>query len=509
MRRFFLFLLALSLFGCNHFDDLEGIETTGDDAEFAIPLVNTRASLKDLLESLDDYTFLDTSDAGLILLRYKGDIVTKTSDEIFANIQLALPPLIPVIDTAMALPFNTPEGVEIDYVELKTGIMQYTFVSYHEEDLTVKVKFPQAVKPDGEPLEFTHVVNYAGSTPVYPFPLFINYDLAGHKLIADTSGNLSIIYEAYRPNGERDTLSNFFVTVTNLTFEYAEGYFGNQIHDGERDTIFIEFFESWTQGDVYFNDPKIYVNVFNSFGVPTRSIVNIFDIYTALGNVLPLQADAIEDGIDFDYPLLTEVGEEKVTQFTFTKDNSNIDQVLGSKPIALDYDVDAITNPDSITAIRGFITDSSRYTVNVEVELPIYGRASGFQAIDTVRIDFSNFDAVSEVEFKLVTENNLPMEVKLQGVFIDEQGVVIDSLFSQSESLILAAPVDAEGEVLAPAKNTQYIPVGAEKFDRLRQAANLLIYAAFSTTENGTKSVKVYSDQDVRILMGMIIKTRD
>jgi hypothetical protein len=292
-----------------------------------------------------------------------------------------------------------------------------------------------------------------------------------------------------------------------VEFTYAEGYFGNQLHDGERDTILIEFFESWTQGDVYFEDPKIFVNVFNSFGVPTRSIVNVFDIYTATGDVLPLQADAIEDGIDFDYPELGEEGQERITEFTFTKDNSNIAEVLGSKPVALDYDVDAITNPDNETAIRGFITDSSRYSVQVEVELPIFGRASGFVAIDTIDLNFGTLDNVESVEFKVVSDNALPVNVDMQAYFMDPMDVVLDSLFDMPTALIEAAPADSEGETTGTTTSEYIIPVDAQRFDLLRASDRLILNVAFSTTNEGTQSVKIYADQAVEIRMGMKVKT--
>jgi hypothetical protein len=498
----FLFLLGLLAPACRHIDDLDGLETKGDGAEYAIPLINASVSMGDLLEKLDKYTYLDTDSTGLIYLRYKGEVVTKTSQQIFQNIQLALPPLIPVLDTTMVLPFNTPDGIEIDYVEVKTGEIQYYFASPHPDVINVNVRFPQAYKPNGQPLEFNHAVGPMGFVA-----LLVPYDLTGHKLIADNDGNLRIEYTATRSNGDRDTLANFFITMSNFTFSYAEGYFGNQLHDGGRDTIFIEFFESWTKGNVYFEDPKIFVNVSNSFGVPTRSIVNVFDIYTADGNLLPVQSTAIGNGIDFAYPTLPdEIGQTKNTSFSFTKDNSNIDVVLGSRPIALDYDVDAITNPDNVTAIRGFITDSSRYTVNVEVELPIYGRSSAYTVIDTVDVDFASYENLSEMEFKVFAENFLPLNVDIQAYFQDENGAVIDSLLSQPNTLVAAAPVDDQGEVIAPAKHILYIPIAGARLDNLKAARRIILNAAFSTYNNGAKSAKVYADQKVNIGVGLRFK---
>ena len=504
-------VLGLFILGCQHFDDLENVETVGNDAEFAIPLFNASVSLDDLLEKLDKYTYLDIDSTGLIYLRYKGEVVTKTSQEIFENLQEALPPGIPVTDTVFHLPLTTPEGIEIDYVELKSGVLSYVFQSSHEDDMTVKVRFPQVIKPNGDILEFTHTIDYSGTLPPFIFPPIIwNYDLKNHKLVADDQGNLRIEYIALHSNGTRDTLSNFLITLSDMEFSYAEGYFGNQLHDGGRDTIEIEFFETWTHGNVYFEDPKIYVKVFNSFGVPTRSIVNVFDIHTADGSILPVQSDAIVNGIDFDYPSLPdEIGQARTTEFSFTKDNSNIDVVLGSRPVALDYDVDAITNPDSISAIRGFITDSSRYTVSVEVELPIYGRSSAYTIVDSLDVDFSNYEDVEEMEFKIYAENFLPLNVDIQGYMLDESGTVLDSLLAGPQTLIDAAPVDGNGEVTHPVKHVLYVPVAGARLEKLRETKRIMLNAAFSTYDNGSTSVKVYADQHVNIGVGLRLKKKN
>lgn len=502
-----LLLLSL-LWSCTNIGDLEGLSAEAD-AEFAIPLLNTKASLETLLENFDDYTFLDVNEEGVILLRYKGDVVTRTSEDIFESIETALSAAFPVTDTVWSLPFSTPEGIEMDYVELKSGDLNYTFQSPHEDNVTVLVKFPQVLDPNGNMLQFSHICLYQGTTPVIPFPPITNVDLTGHSLVANEDGNLNIEYEAIRSDGTRDTLVNFFVTLNDIQFSYAEGYFGNQMHDGERDTINIEFFENWTRGDVFFTDPKITINVFNSFGVPTRSVVNVFDVYTVDNEVLPLQSDGITNGIDFAYPDLDEVGEEKITEYTFTAQNSNIDTVLGAGPVAIDYDVDAITNPDNNDAIRGFMTDESRYTVSVEVELPIYGQATGFAALDTFNIDFSQFDRVREVEFKLISENELPLDIGIQLYFMGTDGQIIDSLLTMPEQVIEAAPVDANSIATEIQKAERIIPFDEGRFDAIKAAEFIILNAAFSTFNEGNVPVKVLADQGVTLKMGMKIKLQD
>lgn len=506
MKNLLLFaLLSVFVFGaCRQFDDLGDATVSDYEAEFAIPLISSSISLEKLLDKLDNFTFAEVDPDGLIRLKYRGQVVTRTSQDIFDNIASALPPAIPVIDTVMELPFSTPDGMSIDYVRIKKGTMQYLFQSFHEQNVSVKVRFPQAFSPGGQPIEFTHNINYAGSVPVLSFP--VTLDMKDYTLEA-VDGKINIEYEAIKANGERDTVSNFFIVFNNLEFSYAEGYFGNQTHENGRDTIKIDFFETWTQGNVTFEDPRIYINVFNSFGVPTRSVANIFQIETADGQILPLESPYIDSGIDFEYPSFDEIGEEKVTSFSFTKDNSNIDVILGSNPIALDYEVDAITNPDSDVDVRGYITDSSSYTVFVEVDLPIHGRANGYLVRDTFDLNFDRFEQVRSVEFKLVTENGLPLGVDLQAYFVDASGAVLDTLLDAPQTLLEAAPVNGEGVASTKVKTTTIIPFPQTRFDNIRNANRLILNAWVSTTNEGSVPVKIFKTQELDVRMGMKVVT--
>jgi hypothetical protein len=512
MRKLTLLLLSLGLLlsinACKHFGELEDIEVSGNDAEFAIPLVNTAFSLQTLLEKLDDYTFIEIDPDGLIHLRYKGEVLTRTSDDIFASIAAAAGAFI-VEEPVWPLPLENAEGVEIDYVEVATGLMVYALGNAQEDPIWVTVEFPQMEDANGQPVVKDHYLGGAapGDT-TYILPQTI--DMADFTLTAAPDGNVYVEYTATNAvTGEIVSVENFIIVLSNLTFSYAEGYFANQVHDGSRDTIEIEFFENWTRGEVYFENPTITIEVLNSFGVPTRSIAQVFEIQTVSGDVLTLESPFLTTGIDFEYPSLDEVGEIKTTLFTFDTLNSNIAEVLGSQPVAVDYDVDAITNPDNDTDIRGFIVENSEYTVSVEVDLPIYGSAAGFGVQDTFDLSFDNFDGVESIEFKLISENSLPLNVGIQAYFMDENDMVLDSLLAESTDLISAAPVDTEGVVTNTNIETFFIPFPKERFENIRTAEYILLDADFSTYLEGDVSVKVFNDQEVVIKMGMRLETAD
>lgn len=502
-------LMALLFAGCSQFDDLDNIKGVDYNAEYAIPLVNTRTSIGDLLENFEENSSLVIDPDGLIRFQYSGDVLTETSEDVFAAINETLVQggIIPLTENSTPLPFELPGGLDIDRLDLKTGKFTYAFQSTNPQPIAVVLTVPGATK-NGNVLKFEfNIAAYSGSgSPSLATNGFFPASLEGYSLVPEEDGNIYIEYTATLPNGDPVTPDVAGVLIEDLSFYYAEGYLGQDVYEGTRDTIEIDFFDNWSRGDIYFADPRITVNFENSFGVPTRSQVDVFDIFTVREEVLPLESEFIDSGIDFPYPELDEVGEVKYKSFTFNKDNSNIDVVLGAGPLAIDYEVDASINPDMDTSIRGFITDSSYYKVRVDVDLPLYGWAFDFLTQDTFELSFDQYDQVDEAEFKIVTENDMPLGVDIQGYFLDENGVVLDSLLDDRQRLVSAAGVNGEGVAVETATETTYVPFSMERFDKILPTKKLIVVASFSSTNAPDQFVKILANQDVRIRIGAKFK---
>ena len=495
-----LALLVILIYSCKKYD-VDNVEVGGYDAEYAIPLLNTSTTLTNVLENFDTTTFILIGDDGLITLNYKGDVTGKTSEDLFEILSdYELIP-IPLEDTATFIPYEEIDGVDIDYAILKSGTIGWAFQSDHDEPVEVTLTLPSITK-DGAPYTSTF------SAPAGPgalggnFPFGTPDDLTGYRL-ETVNDTIYVNYVAHRLNsGIMDTLTACGIIFENLVASYIEGYLGNAIYELDRDTIEIDFFEDWTRGDVYFEDPKLTLTVENSFGIPVRSKANLVEVHTVEGEVLPLESDYL-DSIDIAYPSLDQVGEVFDTYFDFNKDNSNIETILSSNPTFVDYDMDAVPNPDSLTSIRGFVTDSSYIKVQVEVELPVWGSADGFVARDTFETNFESYDDVDHVEFKMVTENEIGLNVGMQIYFADENNMLLDSLLPAVETVMTAAPVDNEGNATGVSEKTTFIEFGAERFDKIRTAKRLFVAASFSTVEEGSQSIKVYSEDEVRVRVGM------
>jgi hypothetical protein len=499
-------ILAVLLFSaCQKIDDLSNAEIESKGAEFAIPLFSASTTIEDLIEGFDENTFIEIDGEGVVHLRYKGDVLTQTANEFLQAASDSIPPAIPLTDTLFALPFSSPQQLKVDKAIYKTGTVRFGVKSDYVGTIDFKLSILHAQK-DGQVATLEE--SFSSPPPVQGYYASQGFlDMSGYELLPQNDTVL-IRYEAYTDAGDRIELPQVFLISEDVYFSYIEGVLGNFTHNGRADTIFIDFFENWIQGEVFFENPDIFIHVQNSFGVPTRSDIKVFDIITADDQRLPLESTFITDtGIDFVYPSLNEVGQVKEMTFAFDENNSNIEDVLGSKPVALEYDVDALMNPDNNSTERGFITDSSYYNIQVEVDLPLRGQASGFTMRDTFSVDFSSYDEVTEAEFKMVADNGMPLEIIAQAWFLDAQGQVLDSLFAEGpKTVVEAAPVDANGIATQTTQATHFITFDQQRFDKLRATSKVALSGAFSTTGNGTQTVKAIAGQGAEIRMGMKLK---
>lgn len=502
LRQILLFLCtAIVLFTCT---DLDNLELGEFNAEYAIPLFNSDLSLQDIISNRVDNTTLTVDTDGQLTLNYKGALLSRGASNIF-NFTKALP--IIVTDSVFHIrneDIEIPGSIEIDFIDLKAGDMNLQFSSDMPEDITVEVTIPQIVK-DGQPYTKTLSSTFDGSLPVIGG--FVGDPLEGYQIQGgDTL--LTVIYDAVLPDGTKIVLPSFLMILTRLEYSYAEGFLGNDIYDIGRDTIEIDFFNNWEQGIVNFEDPKIKLSAFNSFGFPLDANFFSIDVIGIDGERLSLESDAIQDGVGVNFPSLEQVGETIETNFSFNKENSNIIDILAVGPAAVEYELDGEPNPDSNPDSRGFMTDSSEIKVQMEVELPLNGYTFGFALVDTFDIDLTEYDNVNSAEFKLITENEIPLGLDLEVTFVDENFNVLDRLNSQvDDNYIGSAPVDSNGNVNGVNEKIIIDSFDANRFATIKSASRILIRTAFNTTNSDIPQlVKFNADQSIKSRMGLKVE---
>ena len=500
MKHIFFLLLPLFLIvACQNFNDFDEVEVVGGPAEFAVPIASGELAISTLLENFDQYTTIDIDPDGLIRLRYSGDVTERNSSTVFEAVDDLLGGVdVLVVDSILPIPFELSNILLIDQADLKSGFIAFTANNNTDEFIDFRLFFPEVRLTNG----LTEVLEYTGVIPPNSELIDTLY-MQDYSILPTPDKEIFIKYEAFNENNERILLNLLGMSINNLTFSYAEGDLGPTNFAGERDSIEIEFFEEWRQGEVFFKDPIIRILTENSFGLPPVSDTKLFRVITVEGDSLDLISPAITDGVNFPFPMLNEVGQVKRDTFEFNSSNSNIESILGSNPVLLEYEIDVLVDPTLAPDQRGFIADDSYFIVGVEAELPLHGTARGFEVADTFEIAVPEYEGIGEVEFKVVTENGLPVNIETQGYFLAPDGTVLDSLLDERKAIFLAAPVDAGGRPTETSRQEEFIKISPARYEELRTADRLVLVNNFSTTENASIPVKIFAEQRSEVRIGL------
>lgn len=482
------FLLAVS---CNK--EIDQIDYT---PEFAVPLFSSSSTLADFFDSDSDSSALVIAPDGAMMLVYRGNIFRRDAEEFFAKI-----PLFPGVmnDTVFSAPFTLENNINLIRASITSGDIFIQINSNVPEDVYFMLELPQVTK-NGETFKIFDTLKYTGNLPVIkPIPL---QSVAGYDIFLNGL-QIDLRYVATKSsNGERVVLPAVGFLISNVTFSYLEGYFGYEHHQIDRDTIQMEIFKNILQGNLSFADPRVTFTVNNSFGFPLRCMVSTLRVNND-NQSADLMSPLIDKGFDFNYPSLAEVGKVSQTKFFFNRSNSNIKEILELYPTILDYQVDVISNPDTIVNFIGYTTDSSYMNLNVQVELPLHGNASSFEGDKIYDVEFSSLKNVIAAELKLVTENGMPLEIHTQATLLDENGMPLADLLNGYQRILKAAPINTDGYSTGISRQDTYIQADKALIDKMLLAKKLKVEARFNTASMGTTDVHIRSTDAVNLRMGL------
>jgi len=490
-----IFCLALMQFyACSDYSKIGDVELEERDVELAVPLINTKLTVNDLINNTDgdSNVALNIDEDGRITLVYSGDVLQKQKEEIFQAIPLAI---FPITDTATVhdVPFSNDQRVDKAlFGNTNYGLSMSTNVG---EEVTVTFSIPEC-KKDGQSYSKEFVIPEGTSD-------FISdkISLKGWTL-ESADQEITLKYDARLPDGTRIELNQMVMAIDAIIFDYVEGYFGYDIFDINGDFITIGLLDTWVSGGLSFESPKVEIYVENAFGFPVRSKFNTMTVTTVTGETFDVQSNIIDENIDFDYPDLTEVGEVKSTSFQFDNTNSNLVELFEEKVTRVSYDIDAEINPDMDTSIIEFLDSSGYFLISVDVELPLNGTVNDLKLQDTLDLDLSEFDEVTSSEFKSILANDFPAEIALQAYFLDDQNTTIDSLFD-NRLILPSASTDANGKSLGGEEQTEFTTFDESRFNEIKKTKRVLMQVKINTPS----PTWIYSDYGILFKVGAKMKT--
>ncbi|PKP38093.1 MAG: hypothetical protein CVT98_05400 [Bacteroidetes bacterium HGW-Bacteroidetes-15] len=311
------------------------------------------------------------------------------------------------------------------------------------------------------------------------------------------------------------TLINYNISMgeslLNLKFSNIFGYLGQHSTNLDNEQIVIKLFTNSYHGILKFEDPRFHLFVYNSIGMPLRiSIDSIIASKTkAPATSMLVTIPGMFNPWDIAFPSMAEYGQTKTSIMSLDKTNSNIKDAVDIVPQEVSAKVSGITNPNGPGGDYNFALDVSKLVVEAKVELPLYGIAQDFVIVDTIDMEIGDIaddiDELTWINFRLNIINSFPVDAWIQLYFLDSTDVLLDSLLSPIDQLIVAATSGPAPDYITTDKKYKQINIRKTNADikKILDVKKVCIKAIMDTYQNGTQITKFYSFYDLDVRLGV------
>jgi hypothetical protein len=515
-------------------DEISGIKGVQATGSFSAPILSSTLTLKDLYESYSQTALIKEQSDNLLVFVYRAQdtivpdkLVQFPSTSSDFELQMT-PAMITIfeavgdfdftIDDSLKLP--TPNNEQIRRLNVKDGKFDITFVSEYKHNITITISYPSITK-NGLPI--TEVVNVNYDPLDYPKTVRRTVNLSGYDVDFTrggvTSNSLPFSYKvevtrlpanATLPTEKLAVNQIFSINGYNL----VEGYLGRFTILDEPNVIDIDLFSNSLAGQIFLADPRLVIRLYNTFGVPITGTISDLKVIDQSGNNFPVTIQPFQDTFSFANP--AGPGQIGVSEFIIDRNNSNLDDVINSRPKQIVFRLKAEANYRE-DFINNFLLDTSLFAVDFDSEIPF-----DIKIIDyitqkkSLNNSFSSMsDNIQEVRLEVKTENKLPFDLTSQMLFTrdsitlggDTIDIPIDSLFSVP-LYIPGGIVDANGEIVSPSVKINYVTLPIEKYKRIQSAPNNIfrMKASSSQFQGAPGFVKVKTNLNLNMKIGGDVK---
>ncbi|MFK8038581.1 MAG: hypothetical protein AB8B74_09855 [Crocinitomicaceae bacterium] len=529
----FQFLLIVLLIGATQsckklskYSDPSLIAPSSWDPQLAAPIAYADFGVYDILARTDSSELIVIDkNSGQIALVYKGEVISVKAEDIISlpeinhqitnsTADLGLPSVPSFsgnasLQTNQEVTFPVASGIEFHTVVFKSGTIALEFTSDLKHDITITISFPYLLK-NGIPLSATLTGNYTAGPITISGSIDLT-DVTGSFTNAGSTVNTLVmdLHTSIDGTGEEIDGSETIVmdaAVTNPTYRNATGYFGQQDLGNYADSILIKIFNTSTQGYFELVNPKVKLEMINSFGFPVEIVLsNLKSINVNTGTELPLTGFA--NPIEIGSPTI--LGESKTTVLELNNTNTtNISSVISPAPKYFYFEVAGTANPLGPGSNLNFVQDTSRFKINAELELPLEGFGYGFEVTDTVEFSF-NEDAsqIESIGFRLIVNNGFPVNLDANITFVDENYQPLFSLTDDFDLVVASGEINTSGEVVSRTQKITDLVADEAEIGLLKNAKHILLNAKMETT-NGTNNevIKVLDYYRIGLQLGMKVK---
>ncbi len=429
-------------------------------SQWGLPLINTTFKMEDIISLVDSTGFVTSDEEGLVMLVYSDTAYSaRAEDEIIFPDQdydtifnkddydtqgyTMVKNRVDYLFTAAAV------NQLLDSVVLRSADMTIRVQSSFEYTGTLTVTFPE-LKKDGQ--SYQKVIEINDNTGNYnmshsysdvseykidftnftePNTFFITYELD----LDETSGDGTV---------DENAVCDVDVDIRNIEYDWVWGFVGTQLLDLPMKSIDVSLFSDFSYGEFELYDPRLKINVLNSFGIPVgvyfdtiQMRVGEDDLWVNVtGEDIPPSSDPwMLPQPELNYPQSLTAAD---TTVEITGAESNLDSLISNLPDNFKFSEKAQLNYNHGPETKNFMSADSRVEAIVDLEIPLWGRTSGITYADTMDMDLSSLadqsDYVEYINLNLEIANGLPHNIGIKVLLMDSLYNVVDSIPNSNDT---------------------------------------------------------------------------
>ena len=486
------------------------IKNIESNPSMAVPLAFGSLSIKDLLKDADS-TYVKVKPDGLVYLAYDSTIASATIRDVLVlkdiNIPVstlnipggtAISPAGSTITSSKVVSMGlNPEKInEIGY---RAGDISYAVtITPANPSLKVKISIPEITKA-GVPysVDMTGSGTFTNTLTNYIFTSAIANQFTLNMMVTSTA-NIT-------PPATTISVSLNFI---NMRFNYVKGFFGDRTAQAFTGSLPIQAFGTSLNGaTISFAQPTFNFSLTNEFGVPAEVTFFSFKATKPSGDTLHVDINPASPLVINPAPSL---GSSSVTNVTII----NTKPLLDFGPTNFSYKVSPRINKNLVSG-NNFMADTSKLKLRLNIEIPLYGKASGIKLLDTIPVSLSslNQSKIDKAFLKININNEIPLEAVTQFYFLDSLYNTLDILFAPAQTKIVpASVVNASGLLVSPGiydtyNNSSEIELSPTKLNNIFKAKYILVEIQLNTSKdaNGNQvDVKFMTQYRVDVKLGLL-----
>ncbi|MGB2129261.1 MAG: hypothetical protein ACPHXR_07255 [Flavicella sp.] len=523
-------LVCITSCDTSYFDkEMEGSQI---NLELPVPIGTSEYSMDRMFEELE-FEDIQTQDDGTLAIRYTESLqggdnaafdVEISDINVSSTVPLsgglaALPSGVPYPGPDNVFPGNHQELKVVNLTQritsaiLDRGNLEIILASSYESEIELTISIPSLLNKDSG-LPFSRTESLTNETKTLDLVNLQEYkaDFSYDGAEYNKTYNLFVVdidYDFKIKTGDvvsATSALNFEVNVTDSKSpEAVFGDFLDENFDISNQTISLDFFEDFGDGNISFANATMTLEASSGYGFPVG--LNLSGVTATNFNDGASVSLEKNDGSDFEaiFDGVAVVdydpnGSTKETILVLDKDNSNINELLNSKPNEINLNLSGSANPNhsDVTPNSNFFAKGNDgFGIDLVIDVPLDIKFENLEQTETFEFDVDEIsEELESLTLKIATENEIPLTGKINLIFKRANGTIVNDILTQTDIVAFkAAPVDDSGKSIGVESTSTEINI--TNVEALNEVDEIDLVITLDSTE-GAESVVLNKNNSVK-----------